>query len=381
MRGALNLGSMIAEAKARAGYSSLGNEFDPEPFERLIKSVNEEAGLSSQGVAAFPEFIIHALENRLEIEEWYRRHPEIKDEEIVAPIFGVGLPRTGSTLLVCLMALDPDTRSIRLWESEKPCLPPVANDSSDPRMAESAARRRQSLEVSPELLPTIPYTGPNNAVECYEIFFMTALYSSYESFVHCPSFSEWIFGPKRDFSPAYRYHKRTLKLLQWRCPPKRWSLKMPNHSLTIADLRKVYPDSRFVMTHRDPAKSIPSTAHVNVAVRRAMLEDPGPLFVGAQMVEHWAVTIERLLAFRETKERLFFDIDHAALLSDSRKQIEILYDWLGWKTSESYLKAVGDFRTENPKGLNRVNPSDYEIDIHALRQRFQFYFDRFPSRD
>ena len=46
-------------------------------------------------------------QQRLQIEDWYRRHPEIDDEPIDAPLIGLGLPRTGSTALSCLLGEDP----------------------------------------------------------------------------------------------------------------------------------------------------------------------------------------------------------------------------------------------------------------------------------
>ena len=57
-----------------------------------------------------------SLVNRLEVEHWYHIHPEIDEEQIVAPLFGVGLPRTGTTALIYMLARDPSTRTLKLGD-------------------------------------------------------------------------------------------------------------------------------------------------------------------------------------------------------------------------------------------------------------------------
>src|SRR5882672_4817483 len=110
----LKAATLISEARKRAGLEDFGEDSFREGLERLVESVNRESRMSAFGAAAFPEVLIHALVNRLQIEDWYRRHPEIDDEQITAPLFIVGMPRTGSTLLSYQLALDPGTRSFRL---------------------------------------------------------------------------------------------------------------------------------------------------------------------------------------------------------------------------------------------------------------------------
>src|SRR5207344_1189446 len=86
------------------------------------------------------EQIAGYLVNRLNVEQWYARHPEIDAQEIVAPLFGLGLPRTGSTALSFLLAQDLARRSLRNWEAITPCPPPeTATEHTDPRIAQAQA--------------------------------------------------------------------------------------------------------------------------------------------------------------------------------------------------------------------------------------------------
>jgi hypothetical protein len=373
----LNVATLIAEARRRAGLDDFGEDSFREGLERLVDSVNRESRMSAFGAAAFPEVLIHALVNRLEIEDWYRRHPEIDGEEIVAPVFIVGLPRTGSTLLSYQLSLDPCTRSFRLWESEKPCPPPIAAENkTDPRIAEANARHDLFVKACPAVASMAPY-DPSGPVECYELFYMSFDYAHYDMFIHCPSYTEWFMDPARDHTAAYRYHKRALKLLQWRCPPKRWCLKMPSHSLMIENLDTVYPDARFVMTHRDPVKVISSTTHLNVTVRQEFLEDPMTRFFGEQTIRTWDTALNRLLGFRSRNEARFFDIFHAEQLIDAVPQLIKLYNWLDWPLTDPYIADVKAWRKSNPKGDNPYVAEDFGLDPVKLRARFAYYTQRF----
>jgi hypothetical protein len=376
---ALHAHALIAEARSRTGLHNLGDESFLEPLERLIDSVNRESELSEFGALAFPEVLIRPLINRLEIEEWYRRHPEIDDEEIVAPLFCLGLPRTGSTLLGYLLALDPDTRVLRQWEAEKPCPPPIAGDASDPRIAETDARHAQFMERCPHLVPMVPWGGAAGPVECGDIFYMSFETAYFDMYAHCPSYIAWFYDPVRDHTPVYRYHKRVLKLLQWRCPPKRWSLRGPGHSPMIEALNRVYPDARFVMTHRDPVRVLPSTAHLMATVRADFLKDPLKEFMGPELTREWDLALRRVLDFRRRHETRFFDIHHADEIEDSAREISRVYRWLGWPLTERHLVAVVAWRKGNPPGDNRFNVEDFAMDLAKIRTQFSYYTVQFGA--
>src|SRR6185437_15793394 len=125
----------VAAACERAGSEDFGSDSWREGLDVLVSSLNGEAALNEVGVSAMTDQIIGYLVNRLEVEKWYARHPEIDDERIVSPLFGLGLPRTGSTALSYLLARDPARRSLRVWEANTPCPPPeTATQDTDPRI-------------------------------------------------------------------------------------------------------------------------------------------------------------------------------------------------------------------------------------------------------
>ena len=112
-----------------------------------------------------------------------------------------------------------------------------------------------------------------------------------------PSYTAWLL--QCDMEPAYRYHRRVLKLLQWRCPPDRWWLKTPAHMLSIDALNAVYPDARFVMTHRDVGKVLPSVCALYHTLSSVLTERPDPVAIGTGNRDVWRTALERLIDFRD----------------------------------------------------------------------------------
>jgi len=371
---------LIDAARARSGLDDFGNDSFREGLEHLVDSIDRESTLNDLGKLGVPEMLIAQLISRLEVEHWYRTHPEIDDEQIVAPLFGVGLPRTGSTALVFMLAQDPNDRSLRMWEADKPCPPPeYATQHTDPRVAVCAANIEAGLERCPERRAMLPWDA-EGPTECLGVMFLDFKFQAYEAFLHVPSYIDWLNSPACDMEPAYRYHKRVLKLLQWRCPPRRWSLKSPTHMLYINALNKVYPDARFVMTHRHPAQVLPSLADLLWSTRRDLLADPLERWYARHAMEEWATAIGRLM---ELRDRLgparFYDIAFRNFMADPIREIRGLYQWLGWELDDNTVKLMLAWQANNPKGSHKVAMEKYGLDEKSIDQTYRFYTERFAG--
>jgi hypothetical protein len=174
-----------------------------------------------------------------------------------------------------------------------------------------------------------------------------------------------------DMKPAYEYHKRALKLLQWRCPPNRWRLKSPVHMMNIDALAAVYPDARFVITHRDVAHSIPSMAALVVAIGKLFVDELDPQRVGVGSAGLWERAMARLAAFRAQSHMRFYDLEFDDLQKDPIAAIRGLYDWLGDAVSPDYVQAMQVWLSEHRKGKhgeNRIAPEEYGLDADRLRR-------------
>lgn len=368
-------------ASERAGASDFGADTWREGLEVLVRSLNDEAGLNELGAAAMTDQIVGHLTNRLKIEAWYAMHPEIDDEEIVAPLFGLGLPRTGSTALSFLLAQDPARRSLRVWEAGQPCPPPeTATELIDERIAAAQAGIDFTNEMFPGFAGMLP-TAADGPQECLVPMAMEFRSLMFEGMTMIPSYSAWV--QHCDMEPAYRYHRRVLKLLQWRCPPTRWWLKSPAHMLSIEALDAVYPDARFVMTHRAVGDVLPSVCALYDTLARVLADGLAPLDIGAHNMASWRTGLQRLLAFRDSgNEARFFDLAFADVQRDPIGQVESLYGQLGDELSpeaRDRMRAWWEKSSEARSGPGHYDGAVFGLDADTVAEQFAFYNDRFIS--
>jgi hypothetical protein len=370
----------MAQARAATSLEDFGDDGFREGLEILIASSDAEARFTQTGRAAFEAQIVGFLSCRLQVEHWYGRHPQIDDEQIVAPLIGLGLPRTGSTALGYLLAADPAVRFIRTWESLAPCPPPEASTQhTDARLAiaEQALARREALFPRMKLmLPAAP-AGPT---ECQTFMGYDFKSQLFQAFAHIPTYTEWL-NHRADLLPTYRYVKRVLKLLQWHCPPRRWRLKNPSHSVFIGALAQVFPDARFWMTHRDITSVLPSVCDVYAELSQAYSDHVDKHLLGRQNADWTELGLRRVIAFRDAgNDHRFFDIHFAPFQRDPFPTLQRLYDFLGEELTADTRARMQAWRQSTPRGQHgehRCELRDFGIEPQALRERFRFYTDRF----
>jgi len=375
----MEIDRLVDTARARAGSDDFGEDTWQEGLEVLVGSLTTEAALNEVGEAVVSDQIVGYLVNRLEVERWYARHPEIDEQEIVAPLFGLGLPRTGSTALSFLLALDPSRRCLRNWEANAPCPPPeTATEHTDPRIADAQAVIDLTNQMYPDFAGMLPSsaTGPQECLVVMALDFRSQLFMG---MTPVPRYGAWLLDC--DMAPTYRYHRRVLKLLQWRCPPRRWWLKSPAHMPSIDALDAVYPDARFVMTHRDVAKVLPSVCALFDTFSSTVSERHDPDGIGARNVEQWHRALERLIDFRDRdNDHRFHDVSFAAVQRDPLAEVTKLYAELGDELDDGTRQRMQDWwaaSSQQRSGPRGHRAETYGLDPAAVRERFAFYHDRF----
>jgi sulfotransferase family protein len=375
----LDVATLVAAACERAQRDDFGEGTWQEGLEVLVRALATEGDLNEVGEAVFADQITGYLVNRLEVERWYADHPEIDEQEIVEPLFGLGMPRTGSTALSFLLACDRSRRSLRAWEASTPCPPPEsATEDTDPRIAASAAGIELTNQLFPDFVGMLP-TSPTGPQECLVIMALDFRSQVFEGMALLPSYTDWILTC--DMTPAYRYHKRVLKLLQWRCPPTRWWLKTPAHMSTIDALGAVYPDARFVMTHRDIGSVLPSVCALKQALMTPVTARQDLLALGRHEVALWSESLRRLIEFRDAgREDRFFDVAFSEVQDHPLAAVESLYramgDQLTTETRDRMARWWEESAQERRRGP-RPDPAGFGLDVDGLRKDFAFYHDRF----
>ena len=250
--------SMLDAAKRSTGLSDFGDEDWREPFEVLCKSFDEDANLNLFGRIKIRHEILLLLKNRLQIEAAYAQHPEIEEQEIVRPLMIIGQGRSGTSFLHNLLSASPENGNIMTWEAMFSCPPPeVATYHGDPRIEKAHRIAEQWNRTVPELVSMHEYSGyipqedtPVLAHSFRNVGWFMVLGEVLQYYAYMAT---------ADLEPAYRYHKRILKLLQWKNPRKQWILKNSANLEELTAMLKVYPDVCIVWPHRDPSKSVAST--------------------------------------------------------------------------------------------------------------------------
>jgi len=368
-----NYKDLIKVAQDDTGLSDFGGDSFKEGLEILVNALNSEAKLTDIGDYALRDRILMHLKQRLEIEGWYRRHPEIDDEEIMDPLFGVSLPRTGSTALSYLLSSDPGIRYLRVWESSRPCPPPSTVEGPDPRRGEHANAFDEAHGAS-RRTPT----GIDGAMECQDLMALTFASQTFQAFAQIPSYSDWFMDA--DLTETYLYEKRTLKLLQWGEPAKPWRLKAPTHILFMDYLDNAFPNAKFVMTHRDPTDVILSVATVYTEIIEKFTDAVDNLYIGELNERTWTTGMNRLIEFREknNNDARFFDIHFRAMHDDPIGEVRALYAWLGQDVSQEFADAMDAWWKSNDERerFEKPDPSVFGIDYDRVRAEFAPYLAR-----
>jgi hypothetical protein len=378
----LDAASLVAAARAETSLSDFGGDSYREGLNRLVEAIGREDELTPLGEEILGGRLRMLLANRLRIEDVYRRHPEIDDEEVEGPLFIIGLPRTGTTALSQLVALDPQIRSLRTWESSDPVPPPEkATEDSDPRIAQTEAGLEAMDAAFPKMrsLHIQTATGPT---ECQDLLGMEFRTTHFDGMAHVPSYTTWAMGC--DMVPAYRYHRRTLRLLQWHCPPHLWHLKTPVHMLSLDALLTIYPGARFLWTHRHPAAVLASVCSLIAYTRSWVSDRHDSDELGPQQVGIWSEALRRAMDFRDRQgEDRFADVFFGPLNDDPVDTVRRAYEEVGLALSDEGARRMAAWASENTRGSHGVHEyaiGDFGLLTGDVDAAFSFYTDRFAVR-
>lgn len=376
---------VIAAAAAQTGLSDIGDPAILEGLRRLLESYASAARFTPRGAELAHGDVVNTLANRMRIEDWLARHPELLVAPIEKPLFMFGLPRTGTTLMINLLAADPATRSFLRWEIANP-IPPATQQElhAGPRFEAEQAKSRLALEYMPQIA-AIHYEEADSPTECQ--FLMTPSFCAqvYESQADIPSWRHW-FLHEADYLPAFRFHKRMLQALQTNAGG-RWTLKNPWHPLFLGALTTVYPDARLVMTHRDPAEVVGSACSLIKYVRAIYSDQVDLKGIGESFMDTFAVMIERANTFKAKHGAdAIYDVQYAQTVRDPMAVVRGIYQRFDEPLTGEAETAMQGYLDANPKGKHGSHTYDlaeFGLSQEAVRERFRDYIQLYdiPVKD
>jgi hypothetical protein len=373
--------ALLEEARRQTGLDDFGSLPFQEPLQRLLASIESEATLNPIGQLATRQDLIRILVNRLQLEKDRKSNPAIAEQKIPRPIMITGLPRTGTTLLHRLLALDPANRVPFTWETLYPSPPPeAATCQVDPRIRVVERQLRWFQRLLKDFNKIHPI-GARLPEECLVIFSYSFLSYQFETTHRLPSYLDWLLD--QDLSPAYEIHRRILQNLQWRCPGERWVLKAPAHMFDFEALFSVYPDACIVMTHRDPVEVTASNASLTATLRSAFSDEVNPFEVGPECSRRWAIAINRAIESRDTGRvpaEHFLDVFYSDLTGDPVGTIKKVYASFELPFPDGLEERIREFLRRNPKdlfGKHRYSLEEFGLNVEEETSRYAAYRQRF----
>jgi len=360
---------LVARATERSGLSDFGVDGWQEGLARLVAAVEVDVGGNAAAVATLEEMIVSRLVHRLRMEQWYAEHGDEAAAPVDGPAVIVGLPRTATTALQFLLATDPQFRFARPWEVSAVFPPPeLASESEDPRRL--AATSRSSVQHIASVDGPIE-DGPLLSLHCHG------------QELGAPLFTYTSWWRTADMASTFAYYDRVLRFLHSRRPPHRWLVKSPLYLFHLMPMAEQFPNARFVFTHRDPARSLPSTCSTvldawTLVVPTVTVERRD---VGRFILEHYVVGMQRALAARdELGEHRFLDIAQRDVQHDPIGTAERIYAFLELELTDGVRAAMKTFASENQRGArgeHTYTAEEFGYTTDGIRAAFGDYLDRF----
>ncbi len=374
--------SLVTKALHASGQRGLGSleAFLSEGLARLVTSLETEARLDNVGRALAQENIVEALATRLKLEAHWSQHPDVVERPIVAPVFIVGLPRTGTTFLYQLLDQDEALRAPRTWELRCPAA--LDRRSTDSQIARAQRRIDRFYGMSPGL-HGLHHSSATTPEEDFSIFRFDLRSTYFSVFFHVPAYLEWVLGGME--ASSFALHRRYVQTLAVPGDGRRWLFKSPEHLLRLRSLLETYPDAKIVYCHRDPLAVCASQASL---ITRLQGIGSAAVDVSARAGELAAIFARMLDEARRFRAAsppagLFHDLHFDHLEADPMAALAGVYRHLGVEMSDVARTRLEKFVAENPRhrhGTHRYSAVSRASLAPEVESAFRAYTDTFAIR-
>jgi hypothetical protein len=371
--------ALHAAASEALGCDDFGDPGYLEGLRVLLEAYDREARLTDLGRAMVEGMLVSILKNRLRAEKLWRENPEILQREIKAPIFILGLPRTGTTALHVLLGQDPGIQVLEYWLAAAPQPRPPRDawkEHPDHQAAEAELDIMYTLDPS---LKAVHLMTADGAEECRHLLAQSFAEDTFDANATIPSYSQWF--EQADPLPSYQRHRDLLKLIGANQPEQRWILKYPKHLRDLETIFAVYPDACIVQTHRDPSKVMPSICSLLMGWRGLAEHDIDAAGIGRWQNELWASRMESAMDARARRDpSRFFDLNFAEVVADPVAAVRRVYDHFDLEMNDESEGRLRAWHAANPKdkhGAHRYDIRDFGLSESDVLDRYARYIEHF----
>ncbi|MGD1257203.1 sulfotransferase family protein [Mycobacterium seoulense] len=362
-------------AAAATGLDDFGPPTYHEGLHQLLTALDQDGRVAGPRREALFGMLTGVLVRRLYTQEGWRRNPGYRDVRIERPLVITGIPRTGTTALHKLLALDPQFQGVERWLAITPMpRPPRQNWSQKAEFNACVAGLEEFLAAMPGFADAHEMTA-DSVDECLEVLQQDFVSNTFPSQLAVPAYLHW--WREESETTSYQRYADVLRLIGLDDQDRRWLLKNPGHIWGIDDLLALFPDALVVQTHRDPAKAMPSVCRVLEMPQSMYLgENVRPEEIGPPEVDKWRSAVDRTERARRRHPDNFHDVRHADFRADPIATIDSVYSKLGLSLPADVETTMRTWLYEQPEERRRgadADPARYGLSAAALRERFADY--------
>ena len=372
---ALDEEALVQAAVKKTSLTDFGDSYYREGLLQLLESVESDAALHLSGQVAYREVIVGSLINRLLLTEAYKQTPEIFRKPLKSPIIVLGLPRSGTTFLHRLLAMDPAHRAVPWWELARPL--PDSDEQSDRRRQIFQKKLHRRQKMVPDL-DRKHYTRVDTPEECIWLLANTFLSPLFWAFAPVYGYLDWYKG--QDRLQAYHEYRLLLQVLQADDPTRRLALKSSTHTGAVETLLQTVPGSLLIQTHRNPVETSSSLASLFHSVHSRMTERLDVRRMTEAILSFHEHQIARNLAARDAHPGAVFDVYYDRLVADPIATVRDIYDHYELAWSEEFAERLKYYLQQNPRGkhgAHRYAPENFGQTGEAISERFAAYIESF----
>lgn len=372
----LNPQTLMQEAMDKEGLSDFGDNSFQEGLAVLLETYTSN-NFSERGLKRQRRRVVDLLATRLRIEKALKDYPEISEQKIVKPMYLTGLPRTGTSALLNLLALDEDARPLKLWEGlmPDPC-EGFKHGEDDPRYIMMRDWMDENNRKNPDF-SKIHHTTADTPEECIHLLNHTFSDVQYGMETMLEPYGSWFM--QQDISDSYNYYAKQLQMLQWQRPGKRWLLKSPAHLWALDNITGLFPDACIIITHRSPLEAVTSYASMMDSLMKERNYDKKTL--GPVVMEYLAKKLEASLVQRESITKgAILDLQFNDFISDSVATVHKVYEHFDIEMTSKTQQRLEEYHSQNPMGKHgkhEYNLQEYGLTEQQVLDRFAFYIKRF----
>ncbi len=366
--------ALVEEAAAKAGPWPGDVPF----LANLDLLVDSCRGLNATGAEVLNRAAVRHLRNLRCLQAYVDDHPEVARRPLDGVVVISGLPRTGTTLLHNLLALDPAHRVLRFWEA----LHPLPADAGGPAPATLQAQAERWLEGFRRLVPAFgaihrpTATGPE---ECDALLQNSFASQHFDDMFDAPDYSSWLAGAT--LGAEYAHYALQLRVLSG--PGARWALKSPSHLGHLDALLAALPGATVVLLHRHPHEAVASYASLIATLRRAYSDDVASAEVGRQALARTATAMRRALEVcAGPAGAAVIDVSYEELARDPVAVVRSVYASTGRPLDvgvEGTVRAWAAAHRQHEHGPHRYDLATFGLTPDEVDAAFGDYIERFAS--